>query len=322
MTAEEIKRNVESYISQSKEGHEVENQKIDFKERWYDLSTGKGINEFLKDTSAIVNTVGLDGLIIIGYNAKANTYHDSKFSDCKLKDSSQIPDLINKRVDKLFDVVIHNIDIEGHQLNVIQIPPSLDKPHVIRNYQTFDIAGVHKRDEEQKVFVRRGTTTRPASKDDFELMYYDRKNIIPEYKIIAGFHSKTLELSQHRQTVLDRTFVIRSSIPFTFENIGRRPVAINQIVFELFLVENPVDDYYQLKFISVSHYWKHTIIIHPNEILNSEVVFDTVAKYNESHFNYIVQKLEKNRSTVKVSNLNLRLTNESLIQSEVVITHY
>lgn len=40
---------------------------MDFKTKWYDLTNETEINEFVKDTSAIANTPGLHGFIVIGY---------------------------------------------------------------------------------------------------------------------------------------------------------------------------------------------------------------------------------------------------------------
>lgn len=59
----EIENFVKSIIYQSKEGLNKEYSKFDFKKEWCNLKELKGINEFLKDTSAIANTFGPDGYI-------------------------------------------------------------------------------------------------------------------------------------------------------------------------------------------------------------------------------------------------------------------
>jgi len=104
MQRSEIEKTVKSYIEQDLGGQEIENQKCDFKAKWYDLKNPKDINEFLKDTSAIANTFGLDGLIIIGYDNRQKSFTQASFSDSNLKDTSYLSDLINKRIDRLFDI--------------------------------------------------------------------------------------------------------------------------------------------------------------------------------------------------------------------------
>src|SRR4030095_4495462 len=144
-----------SYIDQSMSGLEVENQKVDFKSQWYKLKTRRGINEFLKDTSAMANTFGPDGIIIIGYNEKDKSQSNVSFKDSGLPDTSQLTDIINSKVDRLFQINVFETNINGFSTSIIQIPPSIDKPHVIRNYQTCDKStDVVTREEQQRIFIR------------------------------------------------------------------------------------------------------------------------------------------------------------------------
>ena len=110
---------VTSYIDQDLGGQEIENPKFDFKAKWYDLQKPKDINEFLKDTSAIANTFGLDGFIIIGYDSKLKSFNQVSFSDCNLKDSSHLNDLINKRVDRLFDIAVYDLLVNNNKISVM-----------------------------------------------------------------------------------------------------------------------------------------------------------------------------------------------------------
>lgn len=192
MTREEVIKLAENYIAQARNGLDIENPKVDFKACWYNLNTSPGINEFIKDTSAMANTFGLDGLIIIGYDAKTKCLGNAKFSSSGFKDTSLIPDLIIKKVDRLFDINIYDARVDETDVCIIHIPPSIDKPHVIRLYHTFEKNGKIKKEEHQKIFVRRITSTIPAGKNDLELMYYDRKNFIPEYKILTSFKRSNL----------------------------------------------------------------------------------------------------------------------------------
>lgn len=284
MGKEEIEKIVTSYIKQSAGGLQIENPKFDFKEQWYNLSSKPGINEFLKDTSAIANTFGPDGFIVIGYNDKNNTFHDTTFHDSKLGDTSKITDLVNRKVDRLFTLSVYDTVIEGHKLSIVHIPPSIDKPHVITNYQTFNKDGTIKKEESQRIFVRKGTATYPASKHDIELMYYDRKNIIPEYKIHSSFHVKTLSLDvhyNHHNPDWNKTnsFPVRTTISLTIENLGLRPVSITNFILELFLFEDS-SELEKLKLKSLEKYLSEPITIQPGQIKNEKIDFTSDAFTN------------------------------------------
>ncbi|MES2454792.1 MAG: RNA-binding domain-containing protein [Bacteroidota bacterium] len=137
-----------SYINQSIAGLEVKNAKIDFKASWYNLTQPPGINEFIKDTGAIANSFGPDGMIIIGFDDKKKELSHATFAESGLRDSSQLPHLINKRVDRLFYFSLIETEILGFKISILHIPPSFDKPHVTRNYQTFD-----KQTSPRKIFI-------------------------------------------------------------------------------------------------------------------------------------------------------------------------
>ena len=327
MTIEEITQIVKSYIKQSAEGLEIENPKCDFKAQWYDLSNKKGINEFLKDTSAIANTFGLDGLVIIGYDNKTNKYHDTTFRDSKLSDTSKITDLINKKIDRLFDINIYDIQIDNHNLSILHIPPSLDKPHVIISYQTFDKEGDLKKEEQQRIFVRKGTSTYPASKNDLELMFYDRKNIIPEYKILTSYHTDTLDIwfPGTNEAGNKNNVGIRASISIAFENIGRRPIAINEITYEISIFENP-REYQKIEFISVwsglrSERKTANIIVHPNEIKNELITFVNKDNHTLEKAESLIQTILTNKHLIKTNYLMIRLSDGRRIQSELIKTN-
>ena len=321
MTREEIEQIVLSYIKQSSSGLEIENPKFDFKAKWYDLTKKKDINEFLKDTSAIANTFGLDGLIVIGYDNKANTYHDTKFQDSKLSDTSKITDLINKRVDRLFEINIYDLLIEGHNLSAIHIPPSIDKPHVISNYQTFEKSGDIKKEEQHKIFVRKGTSTFPASKNDIELMFYDRKNVIPDYKVLSSYHADSLNINISGPILagVKQVSGLNCTISLTLENLGRRPVAITEISIQLTIWEDP--SYFEkIDFTSEIMYKSNNIVIQPNEITNQIISFQCkeIPLPNFEGLSSLVQSITKNKKSLKAKYLTLKLSNGVLLQSELI----
>ena len=68
-----------------------------------------GESHYRADSSAIVNTVGLDGFLIIGYDDKTKSFFDAKFSNSNLKDSSKklfSQGLTEEQVEELRKVLI------------------------------------------------------------------------------------------------------------------------------------------------------------------------------------------------------------------------
>ena len=90
-----------------------------------------------------------------------------------------------------------------------------EKPFFIRNYQTFNKQNKVKKEYHQKVFVRKNTGTFSATKYDIDLMYYDRKNIEPDYRVF---------INVFKVSIIPLENII--SIKFTVENAGKRPIAI------------------------------------------------------------------------------------------------
>lgn len=231
MDRAQIIQTVKRYIDQALSGQEVENPKVDFKLEWKDLKSRPGLNEFLKDTSAIANTFGPDGYLIFGVNERKREQVDVSFRDTGLRDSNELVGIINKHVDSIFDIAYLEESINGKNTGILYIPPSLNKPHVIRNYQTFDKDGKIKREEQHRIFVRSGTTTRIAKKHDIELMFYDRKNVIPEFDfrvVLADFRFVKYNMEPDK---------LKLSCMVSVENLGRRPAAIKSMVLTLLMKE-------------------------------------------------------------------------------------
>ena len=116
MDKESITKLVNSYLNQAINGSTIENNKFEFKRQWPDLKKEKGINEFLKDVTGIVNSFGPEGYIVYGFDDKSKEYYNSVFNDCQLSDPANLYGLINKRVDQLFDIDVFDIVIENHKL--------------------------------------------------------------------------------------------------------------------------------------------------------------------------------------------------------------
>ena len=306
-----------SYISQSISGLEIENAKVDFKSVWYDLSTPKGINEFLKDSTAIANSFGPDGMIIIGYDEKKRELSNTKFSDCGLKDSSQLPSLVAKRVDRMFQFDFYEGEIMGFNLGIIHLPPSFDKPHVLRNYQTFEkLTNTIKSNEDHKIFVRRGSSTYPASKADLELMFYDRKNIKPDYEILSTIPITSLMLTL--TGVMDGTWFLDTKLNVILENIGRRPVSISSISMTMSLFDDP-SVHEKMEFITVKDYLANPVILQSGEMLNARFALTTERLTDKKFLEYFSDDYHKNKKHMKVLAYSIMLTSGTSLSLKPVI---
>lgn len=300
---------IKSYIEQALSGFSKENPKFDFKRDWYNLNSKKGINEFLKDTTAIANTFGPEGFLVIGFDDKTKKFHDTTFSKSGLKDPNELNGLINKRVDRLFDINVEDFEFEGHSLSVINIPPSIDKPHVIKNYQTFKKDDSIKTNEEHVIFVRKNTSSSRATKYDLELMYYDRKNIIPEYRI-------NLYCYETDSSFINDSSSFRFEGLITLENTGSRTISIVEFKFQYPLSTGMIPPYEFLPF-STEHKLKHqNLIIKSGEIYNSRIKFS-----NRSHEHISNDDLGELNSRKKEyferSPIQIHLYNGKIIETKI-----
>ncbi|MFA6072034.1 MAG: ATP-binding protein [Janthinobacterium sp.] len=315
MEYQEIVDQATSYINQSFAGLEVENPKIDFKTNWYKLNEPRGINEFIKDTSAVANSFGPDGLIIIGYDDKSKTFSNACFEDSGLRDSSQLPDLINKKVDRLFHLNLIEAEISGHRIAILHIPPSIDKPHVIRNYQTFEKGTSNiKSSEDHKIFIRRGSSTYPASKSDLELMYYDRKNIVPEYRVLA-----TLPLTSVRLNLTPYTngaFTLGGFINLILENVGRRPISVCGLMVEFSVFIDP-SDFERIEFNALDSYLGNPIIVQSGQLVNAAFEITTHMHPNPTKLSSRLKDFVESPKEIKIMNYMLKLSNGEKINGPI-----
>ena len=257
------------YFKQNLKGQEVENPKVDLKKSWYNLKSKPSLNEFLKDTSSIANTFGPDGFIILGIDEKEKKQYDANFNDSGLKDSNELIGIINKRIDRAFDINYYEELINNKKIGILHIPPSLDKPHVIKNYQTFHKDGKIKSEENHRIFVRSGTSTRFATKYDFELMVYDRKNIHPDYIIEVYLNEITFrEIDQNK---------ISAGGIINIENIGKRPISISDLILKFYFGNNEFifnNAEAEMEFNSITSLIKiesRNIIVNPNRIFQKSI---------------------------------------------------
>jgi hypothetical protein len=320
MERSEIEKTVKSYIEQDLGGQEIENPKCDFKAKWYDLQIPRDLNEFLKDTSAIANTFGLDGFIIIGYDSRQKSFPQASFSDSNLRDTSLLNDIINKRIDRLFDIAVYDFIINENKISVLHIPPSIDKPHVIRNYQTFD-KNNNPKDEQHRIFVRKNTSTYPASKNDIELMFYDRKNVIPDYRILCSYHIETLNIySRVLNTGKERKILeLKALMNLVLENLGKRPVAIIEIKISFTLFEDP-SPHELIDFTTGNQYRDSEIIVQPNQIKG--VPINLISDYYKANSydktQEFIKELNARKKQMGTNYLTLILSTGDILKCELI----
>lgn len=220
----EIENRLKILLSLSEDELEIENPKVDFKKKWYDLKDEFDKYEFMKDVTSIANTTGKDGLIIIGYDEKAKTFHPAKRDDCGLSDSSHIQNLVLKMCSDVFTLNTFDLKINGNEMSVIHIPPVFRKPILLRYYKKKMKSGI--KEEEQRIFVRKNTRTHYANKNDIDLMYFEREYLKPEYE----YEINLLEYkkSSQRSSADMKTWSTYNSIDLVFdiENLGRRNLSI------------------------------------------------------------------------------------------------
>jgi hypothetical protein len=178
----------------------------------------------------MANTVGLDGFIVIGYDDRDRTFHPVTFTDSQLRDTSELPGVIIRHVDRAFDMHYYPITVKSHTLNVLHFPPSLDKPHVIRLHRTWSKDGVM-RQEPQRVYHRIGSRTVEADKYAIDLMYYDRKNVEPEYKVYGTIAQSTIKFSNIMDYRIsnNRSIGAQLALHIGFENVGKRTIAVKGV---------------------------------------------------------------------------------------------
>lgn len=242
MTSQQIIDTIAPLIELSENDRESERPKVEFKRIWYNLKSDQGVAEFLKDSSALVNTVGLDGYIIIGFDTKDPAFkYPTVFKDSGLKDFNELRGILVKGLSEAFDIDLYSVKIKDYDLDVLHIPPSLNKPHVIKLHRSFDKDGNLKKTEENRILVRKNTGIYPATKYDIDFMYYDRKNIIPEYELHGFIDLTSLNLSvtpgPHEifGNVCTR---IHGQLSITLENSGRRPISVKEVMCVLSMFDD------------------------------------------------------------------------------------
>lgn len=224
---EKVKELIQNRLNQV----DIEENKVEIKRGWPNLKDKKELNEWLKDVSAMANTYGLDGLIIYGLDEKESKLIDAPFKDSGLRDKADLPYVLSRHLSSSFLIDVIEVTIEEKKITVLHIPPTKNKPIVVKNYLTFDKQG-NERSYEHKIFARYASGIRTASKSDIDLMYYDNSNIAPDYELEVVFENyavkRKFDFDASGEIIDESASIV---IQFLVENVGRRPVVIKDIIF-------------------------------------------------------------------------------------------
>lgn len=224
MSHQEIIDQITRYIFQSiTYKSEIESNKLEFKSKWYNLKSDQ-VFQCARHISGIANSLGGgSGFLVFGYHPTDQTFTSSKLSDSGLNDSSEIHGSINRRInDSISFEIVDFIYDNKHPISVIHIQPSLTKPHILPFYK--DKTGKESR---HITFIRNGTKTDLATKEDFERMYMDRTNIFIDHKLQLSLDKSTLDIKLIPLDQTAKTLYLKANIHV--ENLGTRPMALSNI---------------------------------------------------------------------------------------------
>ena len=210
---------IDDLLLKIQEGVEVEQDKFELKAKWYDLKTSIGCEELCKDISAIANTTSYDeGILIIGVDKSKAKLINSPFASSGIDDASKLRGIVVKRIDRPPDYSLLEVQVKDNKgkdivLSIIKIPPSYNKPHIIKNFKN----------RQNYIPIRKGTSINSANRDDLEIMFYDRTKIEPDNRIEINFYRPSLVFRslehQSKYFITARAFLF-------LDNSGRRPAAI------------------------------------------------------------------------------------------------
>jgi len=231
--SDDLKKEVETKVLQFLADQILETNRFEFKSKWYNLkernikdSEGKSkpnkdYYEFLKDSTAIINSVGGNhGFIIIGVSKEGLV--NTEISESGLKDASFVNDILISNVDNPFTVDVDYVIVNEKRLSVIHIPPSTNKPHIISLYRT------ENSEYKNEIFVRSASGTNSANKGDLDRMYWERGNIIIDKKLACYIPVNDISFSQGP----DPNGVLLWG-KFNFESFGNKKIVLDRIVLDI-----------------------------------------------------------------------------------------
>lgn len=147
-------------------------------------------------------------------------------------------------------------------------------------------------------------------------MYYDRKNITPEYKILSSFHHSSLYIGVYKND--ERHHQVKGHIFLTIENAGTRPVSISRIDFELSIYDDPSD--LEKLILSTDRLFNtQPIIIQPGHMANTKVEFFS-KEFPPNHYPGPVDQIKQWSKSIVEKPLLLFLSHGEQILSDLKIS--
>jgi len=302
--SDEIKEGIKAKVLQFLSMKKLETNKLEFKREWHKLKEPKGYNEFLKDTTGIINCYGGDdAFIVFGVCEDEFKLFESKLSDSGYSDSADIKNIIDKNIDKPFRFDIDYLVVDGVTLCVIHLLPSTDKPHVVLRYMKDGVGTIF----ENAIFIRSGSAKVSASKADLDRMYIERNNIIVERKaeVSINFHafksSSITDIKSQAKLWFDRKVSI--------ENLGTRVLSVSKIVLQFDLGDG------RLLFLHKPKSEK-AIVINSGDIFSSELRFECIQEKQDvqtaNRINDLVNEVLKNPKHGSIACFLLLVSGETL----------
>ena len=232
---DKIKEDVKAKVLQYLSGNSLETNKVEFKQQWYNLKDKDGKVDFLKDTTALVNSYGGDDAFIIIGVTKNHSLLPAKLFDSGYSDQADLKNIVDSHIDHPFRFDIDYVEVNGVQLSVIHIYPSTEKPHVILKY--IDGAG-HVREKE--IWLRSGTANVRAGRVDLDRMYVERHNIIVERKAEISLNFQNFQMSSTQTEDGPTLTFMRGAY---IENRGTRDLVIFRVHLEIFTFPDSKNPY-------------------------------------------------------------------------------
>jgi hypothetical protein len=156
-------------------------------------------------------------------------------------------------------------------------------------------------------------------------MFYDRKNILPEYRIQTSFHHKNLSMfvpyNDNPELNKKQSFPLKVSIPLTIENQGMRPASIIKFSLDLFLFED-ASDHEIIRLESIDDYLSEPIILQSGHMLNKRIEFMS-RQFINYDYSFVTNKIEEfrvNTRNILTKSILLTLSTGSIISSDLTIS--
>lgn len=156
--------------------NEIENTRLDFKREFYHKEKN---HELIKDVMAMANAHVEDTKhIIFGVKLLENggrSFHSVQ----NIPDQADIEQLIHNNIEPTVELSFYLYQFKDHQLAILEIQGFNDRPYLSKK----DHRGIKTGDS----LIRKGSTTSPMSRDDFDKIYLHSSEKINPRTIKIGF---------------------------------------------------------------------------------------------------------------------------------------